>query len=312
MTFPNDVEMLLEKMRQRRIIMIWRSIAIAVGVFIVLNLLSGDDISTKSHIVRYNIDGIISSEIGYEHHLKEIQEDENVEAVILRINSPGGEAAASELLYRSIKRLAEVKPVVAVMGNYAASGGYITAIAADRIFTMETTITASIGMVMFSSEITKLADKVGISFTTVRSGDLKSQPSGYEEMNPKTLEYLEGIVKSGKDWFLELVLENRDISDKHLQMISDGRVLLGKTAVDYGLADSIGDELDALNWLVTERGIDDNLEVLTWMSEKTLEDFFAENLRGALSSTMGKVLHSILPASGSAHSSSEFLSLSKF
>src|SRR5690606_15819623 len=102
----------------------------------------------KPYVARLNVEGVILEDGDTERLLRQVAEDGNAKALVVRINSPGGTTAGSEALYHALRRVAEHKPVVAVMGTLAASGGYVTAIAADRIFARETTLTGSIGVIV--------------------------------------------------------------------------------------------------------------------------------------------------------------------
>ena len=124
------------------------------------------------HIARLSVDGLIYEDSRREAALSGLVEDEAAVALIVRINSPGGTTTGSEALFRNLRRVAEKKPVVAVVGTMGASGGYIAAIGADYIVARETSITGSIGVILETAEFSGLLEKLGVTAEQVKSGGL--------------------------------------------------------------------------------------------------------------------------------------------
>ncbi len=172
--------------------------------------------------------------------LQQVREDEDIKAVVLRINSPGGSALASELIWREAQLTRDMKPLIVSMGDVAASGGYYIACTADKIFAEPTTITGSIGVFGMYPNITGLADKLGIHAEQVTTN---RQSLGYSFFEPMTDSYrtvatqgIETIYQT----FLERVSEGRHLSIKAVDSIAQGRVWSGMQAKKIGLVDELG------------------------------------------------------------------------
>ncbi len=174
--------------------------------------------------------------------------------MLLRINSPGGTTAGSEALYEAIRHLAETRPVVAVLGEVAASGGYVAALGADHIVGWGNTLTGSIGVIMEYPDLTQVLDRLGIGWETVRSSELKAEPSPFRPTNPAARARDEALVAEGYAWFRGLVGERRGLEGAALDAVANGGVFTGRLALENGLIDEIGGERVALEWLEIARG----------------------------------------------------------
>ncbi len=200
--------------------------------------------------------------------LAELASTDNVRAVLLRINSPGGSTAGSEALYESIRAIAGKKPVVAVLGEVAASGGYIAAIAADHIVGRGNTLTGSIGVIMEYPDLTGVMEYLNIGLETVRSSELKAEPSPFRPTNPVARALDEALVADSYAWFRDLVGERRGLAGAGLDDVANGAVFTGRIALGNGLIDEIGGEPAALDWLESrESGLAD-LTVRDWTVER--------------------------------------------
>lgn len=178
--------------------------------------------------------------------LIEARKDKNVKAIVLRIDSPGGYALTSDLIWREIELTKKVKPVVVSMGNYAASGGYWIACNANKIFAENNTITGSIGVFGILPNFTQLATKIGIHTEQVRTNDNASEYSPFLPLDEKfkavTLESVEKIYKT----FVTHVAEGRKMTFAQVDSIAQGRVWTGSQALKIGLVDKIGGLDDAI------------------------------------------------------------------
>ena len=171
----------------------------------------------------------------------------------MHINSPGGTTAGSEQLYDSLVRLKAKKPLVVVVEGLAASGGYITAIAADHIVAQQSSLVGSIGVLFQFPNFTELLKTVGVKVEEVKSSPLKAAPNGFEPTSPEARAALDALVKDSYAWFRGLVKERRGMDDALLEKVADGRVFTGRQAVDLKLIDQLGDEKAAVAWLVAEK-----------------------------------------------------------
>ena len=172
--------------------------------------------------------------------LKKLQDDKDIKAVVLRVNSPGGSAFASEQIWKSIMNLKVEKPVVVSMGDYAASGGYYISAAADLIVAEPTTLTGSIGIFAMIPSFDKIAHKVGLDFDVVKTNEFSDFGAFYRNMNSGEKELLQSYVERGYDLFVNRCAEGRSMSDEAIRKIAEGRVWTGARAQDLGLVDKLG------------------------------------------------------------------------
>jgi len=172
--------------------------------------------------------------------LIEARKDKNVKAIVLRVDSPGGSALTSDLIWREIELTKKVKPVVVSMGNYAASGGYYIACNASKIFAENNTITGSIGVFGILPNFTQLATKIGVHTEQVKTNENASEYSPFVPMDEKfktvTLESVENIYKT----FVSHVAQGRRMTVAQVDSIGQGRVWSGSQALKIGLVDKIG------------------------------------------------------------------------
>jgi protease-4 len=190
-------------------------------------------------------DGIASDE--YRSLLQTIKNDNAIEAVVLRINSPGGSALASDIIWREIELLKKVKPVVVSMGNYAASGGYYIACNADAIFADENTITGSIGVFSVVPNFGNfMKNKLGITYDGVKTATYADMPTTTRALNATEQKLMQAGVDSIYLAFKQRVAKGRKKSVEYIDSIAQGRVWTGKDALKIGLVDSIGSLEDAI------------------------------------------------------------------
>jgi len=178
------------------------------------------------------------------------RDDARVKAVILRINSPGGTVTASDVMYREVNYFREQtgKPVIVLMGDVAASGGYYLACAGDEIIAHPTTVTGSIGVIIQTFNFSDGMRRIGIRADAIVSGPNKKMGSPFEPMPERHRELLQGIVNEFYGNFVSIVRENRPgIEDSDMQWVTDGRVVTGTQALEVGLVDSLGDLHDAFD-----------------------------------------------------------------
>lgn len=257
-----DFDALMDRRRLKRRLTFWRVLAVSALALIVILFFNSGNLTLNPYVARLNVDGVILEDRDTERLLRQVAEDGNAKALIVRINSPGGTTAGSEALYQALRRVAENKPVVAVMGTLAASGGYVTAIAADRIFARETTLTGSIGVIVEYAQVGELFDKLGIQMETVKSAPLKGEPSLTEPLSAEGRAALQALIDDGYAWFVGLVAERRGLPYEQVLTLADGRVFSGRQAIENRLIDAIGGERDARLWLEAEHDISADLGVV--------------------------------------------------
>ena len=264
MSLESDV--IVDRRRIRRKLTFWRvaAVAIAIAAIAVIGMLAtpgGRGAFTKSgSIARVTIEGLIRSDQQRVEALERLEKSQAA-AVVVHINSPGGTTAGSEQLYDSLVRLKAKKPLVVVVEGLAASGGYITAIAADHIVAQQSSLVGSIGVLFQFPNVSELLKTVGVKVEEVKSSPLKAAPNGFEPTSPEAREAVDALVKDSYAWFKGLVKERRGMDDALLEKVADGRVFTGRQAVGLKLVDQLGDEKTAVAWLVEQKGVKKDLPV---------------------------------------------------
>lgn len=206
----------------------------------------------------------------FSRELRKLRQDENVAAVVLRVNSPGGSASASEVIQREVRLMKKVKPIVVSMGSYAASGGYWISTYGDRIFAEPTTITGSIGVFGIQFDVKKLANDFGITFDTVKTGKFAD---ALTITRPKTDEEI-AVLQRMVDWiygqFIAKVAESRKLKPEAVEEIAQGRVWSGAEAKKLGLVDEIGGLDAAIAYAAHEAGLAADYRVDEYPRKKEL------------------------------------------
>ncbi len=180
--------------------------------------------------------------------LDQAVEDAKVKAIVLYIDSPGGEVTASDMIYEAVRKARDVgkKPIVVYMGSLAASGGYYVACAGSHLIAHETSFTGSIGVIMQGINYEKLFDKVGLQMMTFKSGKFKDILSGSRPMTEEEKTYIQGLIMQTYDKFVGIVAKERNLPEDQLRNgVADGRVVSGKDALAAGLVNAVGSIEDA-------------------------------------------------------------------
>jgi protease IV len=263
-----SADYILDRIKLKRQIAWWKVSSIfllsLLLIFLIANPLIKNGsglVMDQNYIARIFIEDIINNDFGRLEILKEIAEDSKIKAVVIRMNSPGGTTVGGETLHYAIRSISEVKPVVTVIEDFAASTAYMAAIASDYILARNSSITGSIGVIIQTYEFTELAKKIGVKFNSFKSSPLKSSPMPMEEVTQEVKDALKLTVQDTYQMFLEMVSQRRNISFERLKTIADGRVYTGRQALNLGLIDAIGDEKVAVEWLKSVRGLNASLSV---------------------------------------------------
>ena len=274
-----DTDAFIDRKQLKKKLVIWQIFAILTVVGIVIFLI-GDfsDIRNSDHIAVLKISNIIVDDPKRSQALITVAKDKLIKALIVHIDSPGGTVVGGEALYLHLREVAENKPVVAVISNLATSAGYMAAIATDRIFARQSSITGSIGVIIQTTDITVLLKKLGIKAESIKSAPLKAQPNPLEPMNENTRLATRLVVKDIFNMFINMVVVRRKMDKKKVKRLADGRIYTGRQAVKNGLIDAIGGEKEALNWLSTAKSINSQLPLkLMRFNQKT--GFFEKILK---------------------------------
>lgn len=259
MTFAADHA--IDRRRLKRRLSFWRLIAILALLGLIAAAVAKTSGGLVNHIARITIDGVIVDNLERDRTIAELADDKRTKAVIVHLDTPGGTVVGGERLYRALRKVAEKKPVVAVMGTTATSAGYMVALAADRMLADKGSITGSIGVIMQTTDLSKLLETVGIGAEAIRSGALKGQPSPFEKLTPEARKASQEMVDDTYAMFLDMVVERRKLPLETVRALADGRVYTGRQALEKQLVDAIGGEEAARDWLATERKISKKLPV---------------------------------------------------
>ncbi|HYP17423.1 MAG TPA: signal peptide peptidase SppA, partial [Opitutus sp.] len=211
----------------------------------------------------------------FARELRRLRQDDNVKAIVLRVNSPGGTASGSEAIQREVRLAKEVKPVVVSMGSYAASGGYWIAAYGDRIFAEPTTITGSIGIFGIQFDVQRLANNFGMTFDSVKTARFGDMLTIARPKTPEEMAVYQRLV----DWvygeFITKVSEGRKLERAFVEEIAQGRVWSGAEAQRLGLVDELGGLEAAIRFAAQEAGLGSNYRLVEYPRKKE----FAEALQ---------------------------------
>jgi protease IV len=223
-----------------------------------------------------------ASDVGGERfarQLRQLRDDDNVKAVVLRVNSPGGSAFASEMIQREMVLTREVKPVVVSMGTVAASGGYWISAYSDRVFAQPNTITGSIGVFGIIPNLQQLANDHGVTFDRVKTGEFADLFSISRPKTPAEMDQIQRAVDSIYEAFLTKVSEGRGLERSKVEELAQGRVWSGTDALALGLVDEIGGLSDAIAYAAKEASLD-RFTVVDFPATRSFMEQLAESLAG--------------------------------
>ncbi|MEO6694412.1 MAG: signal peptide peptidase SppA [Ignavibacteria bacterium] len=227
--------------------------------------------SGKGKIALVNLDYTIISSESIVRQFKKYQEDKSVKAIILRVNTPGGGVAASQEIYEAVRRVRDGgKPVIVSISSLGASGGYYAACGGSIIVADPGSLVGSIGVIINLMNFQGLAEKVGISQSIIKSGELKDAGNPFRELNEKDREYFQDIVDDSYDQFLDVVSVSRKMDKEKLREYANGRVFTGRQAKEIGLIDSLGTLEDAVIIAARMSGIDGEPTIIKEKERYTL------------------------------------------
>lgn len=274
-------DLLLDREKLLKQVQKWKWLFFLSLMILIFSISSKKEISAKSYkdskeiIAQVEIIGVIDHNPILIEELKAIEEDKNVKALLLYIDSPGGTTFASEELYETIKKIKKSKPVVAVLGTVAASGGYLVALSADYIVARSMSITGSIGVISENIEVTELAQKLGVKLEYYKSSPLKASPNLFEKTSEEVKQAEMEVINDSYEIFLKIFMESRKMKRDNALSLANGKIYIGKRAKELNLIDYVGGIDDAVNWLEKEKKIKKKtpLVIIDWAKPKNfLED----------------------------------------
>jgi len=193
--------------------------------------------------------------IDYARLLIGLREDSSVRAVVLNIDSPGGSASGSELLTRAVRRLREQKPVIAFISGLGASGGYMVAMSAERVFALPSALVGSIGVIAYRPLVYEALGRIGVRMTVAKSGRLKDMMSPFREATEEERQKEQALLDAMYDLFLQGVASERRVPVERVRELATGEIYTATDAREHGLIDQLGDLDDAIDWTATRAGV---------------------------------------------------------
>lgn len=269
-------DQLLDRKRLKSRIIQWRLVAVLALLAVVLVALGEKrmgGVIDKSYVARLSVYDVMVDDPVRDDLVKQILEDNHAKAAIIWMDSPGGTSVAGEELYHQLRTLATQKPVIVVMRTVCASGCYMAALGADYMIARETTLTGSVGVILESFEISRLADKLGITPETVKSGRMKDVPSLTRPMSAAERAEIQKTVDDTYSFFVTLLADRRKFSQKKALELAEGRIYSGRQAYEEKLIDGLGGEAEARAWLQDKHKISTRLEIRDIEPEPEFESF---------------------------------------
>ncbi len=261
-------------------------------IFIVRALLGSGDrqFVEKPGIGLVEVRGMILDSRETVRQLRHFLKKDDVKAVVLRVDSPGGVVAPSQEIYEEVKRFAAKKKIVVSMGSLAASGGYYISAPATLIYANPGTITASIGVIIKLSNIESLMDKLGIKSTVIKTGKFKDSGSPLRQLTAEDRAMFQSVIDSTHNQFIRAVASGRKLPEEDVRRIADGRVLSGEQALALKLVDRLGTLQDAIEEAGRLAGIKGEPEVILPPKKKlNYLDLLSGGVEETFEGALGKV-----------------------
>ncbi len=277
---------------------------IGVAFFTLIYLLGlfkgvGGSLNFQEKVGVVRIEGVIADSKEVIEQIDELADDDGVRAVVLRIDSPGGGVAASQEIYRAVRKLQTKKKVIVSMGSVAASGGYLIATAADRIVANPGTITGSISAVMHFADVQELMKKVGVRSSVIKSGKFKDIGSPARDMTAEEKLLIQEIVDDIYDQFVRTVSEDRKIPLEQIRSLADGRIFSGRQALQLKLVDELGGLQDAVLTAGRLAGIEGKPAVVYTAKKKT--GFWRYLIESTTTAISGEIRKSTVESRGAQY-----------
>ena len=206
-------------------------------------------ISRRTSVAIVEIHGVIGNHVKipeFSRLIDSVAGNQRLKALLLDIDSPGGSATGSEVLYRAIQRVAEEKPVYAYVRGMGASGGYYLACAASKVYALPTALVGSIGVIYLRPVLEQLLSKVGVDFSVYKSGEFKDMTGFWRSPTDRESEKFQELINEIFDNFVTVVAEGRSLDEAKVREIATGEIMTAQKGIRQGLVDEIGDFKDAL------------------------------------------------------------------
>ena len=255
---------------------------LVLGITLLIEVMPG---AQENSIALIRIEGVILDSTEVIQQIEQFAANSAVQAIVVRIDSPGGAVVPSQEIYAALKRVCDdgEKAVVTSMGNMAASGGYYIAAASNTILANPGTITGSIGVIMEMTNIQELLSKVGVESVVVKSGLYKDLASPFRPLDEASRSILQRVMDDVHNQFIDAVAEGRDMELEQVHALADGRIFTGRQALAANLVDRLGTLQDAIQLAADLAGIAEEPSVIELEPRFSLQDFLRTQIRSVLS-----------------------------
>ena len=233
-------------------------------------LLSGEgSFSSGDKVAVLRVEDVILDSQIYLESIESITKDDDIKALVVRIDSPGGAVGPSQEIFSELKALGNELPIVASIGGVGASGGYYIACAAEKIYANPGAITGSIGVIAQFASYEKLLDWAKIDVEVIKSGKYKDVGSAFREMNKEDKQYIQQLIDNVYDQFKAAVASSRDLDPKQIDRVADGKIYTGEQALNLKLIDELGTINDAVITAGELGGIEGKPEVVNFPKKRS-------------------------------------------
>lgn len=284
-----EADLLAERRRLSRRVSLWRTLAV-LGVIAALAVIFGrgdmGGLASGEHVLRLRIEGVITEDRRLLEAIEEARTDSSARAMLLVIDSPGGSMAGGEALHGALKRFAEQKPIVALMGGTAASAGYMIAMPAQHVLAREATVTGSIGVLLQSFDVSELMARLGVRPDILATGPFKAQPNPFQPLTDQGRAEMMRVLEDLHAQFIAMVVAGRRMEEARVRALADGRVFTGRQALGLGLIDAIGGEAEARAWLAAQKDVPAALPVRDLEPRDRVEKFLNRFVGGLVKTLM--------------------------
>jgi protease-4 len=239
---------------------------VLAGLVLAVMLASGEEsgLGFGGRIGVLSVNGVIGDDSELLEQIRDFRDDQSIKGFVVQINSPGGVVGPSQSIFEELRKLREEddRPVIASIGSVGASGGYYVALAADSIYALPGSITGSIGVIMEFPDASELMGKVGVRMQVVKSAEHKDVGSPFRPIEPGDRQILGALVDDVYRQFVEVVAQERKLAPEVMAVVTDGRILSGRQALQHGLIDRLGNYHDALAAAGRMAGLGDEPKVV--------------------------------------------------
>lgn len=254
-----------EPFHKRHPFIFWTGIIILLIVLInvLLYFLDDEDETDPDNcLALVSVQGPIMNPESVLAWIQKLENMDGVKGILLRVDSPGGGAAASQEIYAALARIGSKKPIVVSMGSMAASGGLMVSMAGERIFANPSTITGSIGVRMDIPQVQGLMEKIGIGQETLVTAPFKDAASYMHPLSPEARSYLEKVLMNMHEQFVSIVAKGRKMDLGKARSLASGKIFTGEQALGLGLVDVMGGQYEAHKWLAEKTGVAQTQDLL--------------------------------------------------